>query len=239
MRNVTARRRAEEELRRANADLQQFAYAASHDLQEPLRNVSVYAQLLERRCGARLDQETGQYLRYVVEGALVSDLLAYTRAGSEDDSPEQLTDCGVVLEEVMSGLASAVKESGAELIREPLPTVYVRRGHLQQVLQNLISNALKYRKESEPPRIHVRAEPGEGIWRFSIADNGIGIAPEYHETIFGVFKRLHSSGRKYAGTGIGLAICQKIVERYGGRIWVESAPGRGSVFYFTLPRRGL
>jgi PAS domain S-box-containing protein len=238
--DISEQQQREQELQRANEDLEQFAYSASHDLQEPLRNVAVYSQLLKKRYGGALDREANEFLRYIGEGAkrmteLVSDLLAYTRAGSSADGPVEPTDSQAVLEQVLENLAQAIAESHGQVTHDRLPIVLVRPGHLQQLFQNLISNALKYRKEKEAPRVHVKAARQGSIWRFSIADNGIGIAPEYHDKVFGVFKRLHSNNEKYAGTGIGLAICQKIVERYGGRIWIESESGAGSVFHFTLP----
>ena len=165
---------------------------------------------------------------------LVSDLLAYSRAGS-DNGPVEPTDSEAVVEQVLKNLAQAIAESHGQVTHDRLPVVLVRPSHLQQLFQNLISNALKYRKEKEAPRVHMTAVREGSAWRFSVADNGIGIAPEYHDKVFGVFKRLHSNNEKYAGTGIGLAICQKIVERYGGRIWIESQSGAGAVFHFTLP----
>ena len=228
------------QLVRANQDLEQFAYSASHDLQEPLRNVAVFSQLMKKRYDGRLDEQADTFLRYIVDGAhrmghLVSDLLTYTRAAAAEDSPEGLIDTDAVLEPVLKGLGHTIEETHAIITHDRLPFVCVREMHLEQLFQNLISNALKYRRDSEPPRVHVTAEPEGEMWRFSISDNGIGIAPEYHWKVFGIFKRLHSGTQKYSGTGIGLAICQRIVERYGGRIWVESELGLGSTFHFTLP----
>ncbi len=246
-RDVTDRKRVEESLRsaneqltRVNHDLEQFAYSASHDLQEPLRNVSAYSQLLHRRYAGTLGDDGEMFLGYIVDGAqrmgqLLSDLLAYTRAGSEDDAPVALTDCEAVLERVVAGLDQTVQHTRAVITHSRLPSLCIYPGHMQQVFQNLIGNALKYRKEGEAPRVHVHAEAQNGAWQFSITDNGIGIAPEYHERIFGMFKRLHSDTEKYSGTGMGLAICQRIIERYGGRVWVESDVAAGSTFRFTFP----
>lgn len=238
--DISEQQQREHELQRANEDLEQFAYSASHDLQEPLRNVAVYSQLLKKRYGGVLGREADEFLRYIAEGSkrmaeLLSDLLAYSRAGSSADGPVEPTDSEAVLDQVLKNLAPAIAESHGQVTYERLPVVLVRPGHLQQLFQNLISNALKYRKEEEAPRVQIRASRRGSVWRFSLADNGIGIPPEYHDKVFGVFKRLHSNNQKYAGTGIGLAICQKIVERYDGRIWIESESGAGSVFHFTLP----
>lgn len=228
----------EEELRRANEDLQQFAYSASHDLQEPIRNVAVYSEIVARRYDKFLDDDGRQFLGFLREGGrrlatLVGDLLAYTRASMAELSATEL-DSNIALQNARASLAEAIRESGAEVTSDPLPKVSMGEVHLQQVFQNLIGNALKYRGEA-PPRIHISALERGSMWCFSVADNGIGIDPRYKETIFGVFKRLHN-GDQYSGTGIGLAICQRVVERYGGRIWVESEPGVGSTFYFTVPR---
>jgi len=232
----------EEELRRANDDLQQFAYSASHDLQEPIRNVAIYSEIVAERYGDLMDAEGRQFLGFLTEGGrrlsmLISDLLTYTRAGVvESDKARDTADSSAVLQHTLSSLAEAMRESGATVTHDGLPEVTMSEAHLQQVFQNLISNALKYRRD-DPPQIHISAVPDEGAWRFSVRDNGIGIDPQYKEKIFGVFKRLHCD-RRYSGTGIGLAICHRVVERYGGRIWVESAPGGGSTFCFTVPEAG-
>jgi PAS domain S-box-containing protein len=228
----------EEELRRANDDLQQFAYSASHDLQEPIRNVAIYSEIVARRYHALLDDDGRQYLEFLREGGrrlatLVNDLLAYTRATVVEPA-EKPVKASAALEKSIAGLQEAIRESSANVTRDPLPDVYMSDAHLQQIFQNLIGNALKYRNE-QAPQIHISAVERDGYWRFSVKDNGIGIDPEYKEKIFGVFKRLHHD-RKYSGTGIGLAICLRVVERYGGRIWVESEPGQGATFYFTVPR---
>jgi light-regulated signal transduction histidine kinase (bacteriophytochrome) len=195
---------------------------------------------LKKRYRTRLEAEADEFLRYIGVGAkrmeeLVWDLLAYTRAGSSGDGPVDVTDSQAVLEQVLENLKPPIEPSHGQVTDDPLPVALIRPRHLEQLFHNLSCNSLKYRKESEPPRIHVSAGRQGSSWRFSVADNGIGIAPEYHEKVFGVFKRLHSNNDRYAGTGIGLAICHKIVERYGGRIWIESEQGVGSVFPFTLP----
>ncbi|HVY91399.1 MAG TPA: PAS domain S-box protein [Bryobacteraceae bacterium] len=236
--DITEQLETERQLRRANAELEQFAYSASHDLQEPLRNVAVFAQFLRRRYAGRLDDEADVFIAQVTEGAqrmaqLISDLLAYTRSGSEQEVA-RVVNAASLLEAALVALKQLIAETGAAITHDALPAVHARGPHLQQLFQNLIGNALKYRNESEPPRIHIAAQKRGSNYEFSIADNGIGIPPEYHERIFGVFKRLHSDP-KYGGTGIGLAICRKIVEQYGGRIWVASQPGAGATFYFTLP----
>jgi signal transduction histidine kinase len=231
----------EEELQRANDDLQQFAYSASHDLQEPIRNVAIYSEIVAKRYRNQLDADGQQFLGFLTEGGrrlstLINDLLAYTRAGAvPGDTAAARADSSVVLQHTLSSLAEAIRESGATVTHDGLPEVPMSEAHLQQMFQNLIGNALKYRKD-EPPEIQISAVKADGAWRFSVRDNGIGIDPQYNEKIFGVFKRLHRD-QKYSGTGIGLAICQRVVRRYGGRIWVESAPGEGSTFCFTIPEQ--
>jgi PAS domain S-box-containing protein len=227
----------EAELRRANDDLQQFAYSASHDLQEPIRNVSVYSEIVSQRYHGVLDEEGQQFLGFLKEGGrrlatLIDDLLSYTRAGVVERIVRE-TDSSAVLQRTLSSLAEAIRESYATVTHDPLPEVCMAEAHLQQVFQNLIGNALKYRSEN-PPHIHISAVRQGAVCRFSVQDNGIGIDPQYKEKIFGVFKRLHRD-QKYNGTGIGLAICQRVVERYGGRIWVESEAGNGATFFFTVP----
>lgn len=230
------------ELQRVVADLEQFAYSASHDLQEPIRNVAIYSEILGARYGAALDAKGQQFLGFVNEGArrlemLVKDLLVYTRATSGvDGEPVAIVDANIVFEQTLASLAEAIRESGATVTRDTLPQMRVHEVHLQQILQNLIGNAIKYRSQA-PPRIHVSAINTGSQWRFSVTDNGIGIEPQYKERIFGIFKRLHTS-KQYSGTGMGLAICKRLVERYQGRIWVESEPGKGATFFFTLPAAG-
>ncbi|MCL5960742.1 MAG: ATP-binding protein [Chloroflexi bacterium] len=226
------------ELERSNADLQQFAYVASHDLQEPLRMVASYVQLLARRYQGKLDSDADEFIAYAVDGAtrmqvLINDLLAYSRVGTRG-RPPAATEASAALQEAMSNLQFAIEESGAEITHDALPAVQADRPQLVQLFQNLIGNSIKFHGE-ETPRIHVSAEPKGSDWVFSVRDNGVGIAPEYFQRIFLLFQRLHGRA-EYRGTGIGLAICKRIVERHGGRIWVESEVGRGSIFYFSLPR---
>ncbi len=224
------------ELAQSNAELQQFAYVASHDLQEPLRMVASYTQLLGQRYRGKLDQDADEFIGYAVDGAtrmqrLIRDLLEYSRVGSENTSFEQ-TDCEVVLQQVRYNLSASIREHQAEVTHDPLPTVQVNPTHLTQVFQNLIGNALKFQADV-PARIHVRARALTDGWEFSVRDNGIGIQTNQFHRIFSIFQRLHGQG-EYPGTGIGLAICKRIVEKYGGTIRVESEPGKGSTFYFTL-----
>ena len=243
-RDITARKEAEEKLAeernllaRSNAELEQFAYVASHDLQEPLRAVASCVQLLQKRYGDQLDARAGEFITHAVDGtkrmqALITDLLAFSRLGTHPH-PFAPADCATVLEDALANLAVAIQESGAVVQHDPLPTVLADASQLAQVFQNLIGNAIKFRAERRPEiRVGARREAGE--WRFAVSDNGIGIEPQYFERIFRVFQRLHTRVHS-PGTGIGLAICKKIVERHGGRIWIESQPGQGSTFYFTLP----
>jgi PAS domain S-box-containing protein len=237
--DVTEQRQVELELRRANSDLEQFAYSASHDLKEPLRNVTVYAEVFARRYRSVLDARGETYLRFITEGAsrmeeLIGELLAYTEIRREDESPADPIDAREVFDSVRLVFADKIAAASAEVACGHLPSVRMRAAHLTLLLQNLIGNALKY-CEGRPPSVRVWGEDCGSMVRFAVGDNGIGIAEEYKETIFGIFKRLHTRDQ-YSGTGMGLAICQRIVERYGGRIWVESEPGKGSVFYFTAPR---
>jgi PAS domain S-box-containing protein len=243
IRDVSERKQAEARLRqtaaelaRSNAELEQFAYVASHDLQEPLRMVASYTQLLARRYRGRLDADADEFIGFAVDGAvrmqrLIQDLLAYSRVGTRG-KPFAPTDCGAVVDQVIVDLGPAIAESGATVTRDPLPTLPADAVQLEQLFLNLIGNAIKYRAVA-PPRVHITAEPQAGGWRFAVRDNGIGIDPQYAERIFVIFQRLHTRD-EYPGTGIGLAICKKIVERHGGRIWVESRPGQGATFYFTL-----
>ena len=224
------------ELARSNAELEQFAYIASHDLQEPLRMVAAYTQLLGERYRGRLDENADKFIGYACEGALrmqtlIQDLLAFSRAGRSDACVR--VDCKTVMNEVLLSLGPAINESGATVTFTELPEVWADRSQIMQVLQNLIGNAIKFRGK-EAPVISVQAEKEGEHWLFSVSDNGIGIAPEHAENIFVVFQRLHTR-TEYAGNGIGLAICKKIVEHCGGKIWVEAQPDHGSVFKFTLP----
>lgn len=245
--DITERKQAEEALRlsnealrRANADLEQFAYSASHDLQEPIRNISLSSEILATQYGHMLSGKAVNYLSFITAGAkrmekLVRDLLMYTQSTSSQEPIAEDVDVTLALGKALGNLSAAINESHAQVFFDKLPSVRVREIQLQQLFQNLISNGIKYRRENESPRIEVKAERQGAEWLFSVRDNGIGIQPEYTERVFGIFKRLHPEA-KYTGTGIGLAICQRIVERNGGRIWVESAGlGKGSTFYFTLP----
>ncbi len=225
------------ELARSNADLQQFAYVASHDLQEPLRMVASYTQLIAKRYKGKLDTDADEFIGYAVEGAtrmqrLINDLLAYSRVTTQGKAFEQV-DCNRILEDVLSNLQIAIEENRAVVTHGALPVVTADGGQLGQLFQNLIGNAVKFHGE-EPPRVHVSAELRNNEWQFSVLDNGIGVDPQYAERIFVIFQRLHNR-EEYPGTGIGLALCKKIVERHGGRIWMQSPIGRGSIFYFTLP----
>lgn len=229
-----------DELARSNADLEQFAYVASHDLQEPLRMVTAYTQLLAERYRGKLDESADKFIGYASEGAqrmqvLIQDLLAFSRVGRQETSSASV-DCNDVLKEVLQSLAAAIEESGAVVTHADLPVVWADRTQVAQLLQNLIGNGIKFRGQ-EPPAISVQAEKADERWQFSVSDNGIGIAPEYAENIFIVFQRLHARS-EYPGNGIGLAICKKIVERNGGKIWAESQPGSGTTFKFTLPGHG-
>jgi signal transduction histidine kinase len=241
--NITARHQAEEELKRtlaelarSNEELQRFADVASHDLQEPLRMVSSYTQLLARRYKGRLDADADEFIAYAVDGAnrmqeLITDLLEYSRVGTRGKSFAPV-DSAAVLGQALTNLKAAIEESGAVVTHDPLPTLLADKTQLTQLFQNLVGNAIKFRGQ-EPPRIHVSAEQQGNAWVFSVRDHGIGIDPQYSERIFAIFQRLHTR-EEYPGTGIGLAVCRKIVERHHGRIWVESQPGQGSTFFFTL-----
>jgi PAS domain S-box-containing protein len=246
VRDVTERKRSEdalakqaEALARSNVELERFAYVASHDLQEPMRTVRSFAQLLQRRYGRELTGDAVEFFRYVTEGvarmqALINDLLAYSRVTSQGGA-FGLADCNEILRMVVESLQATIQSHGAAVTADQLPTVLGDATQLGQVFQNLIANAIKFHGK-ESPRIRVGAEERPGEWAFSISDNGIGIAPEYFERIFIIFQRLHTI-EEYGGTGIGLAVCKKIVERHGGRIWVESKVGEGSTFHFTIPKR--
>jgi PAS domain S-box-containing protein len=236
--DIDEQKRIEAELRRVNQDLEQFAYSASHDLQEPLRSIKIYGELLTTRFGARLDGQASEFLEYLRSGAsrmemLVRDLLTYTQVGKLN-APAESVDTNIILHSTLSDLSQAIAESGATVTYGELPSLRVHSTHIHQLFQNLISNAIKYRRPGCPPVVDVGAQKQEGYWTFSVRDNGIGIEDEYKEHVFALFKRLHTND-EYSGTGIGLAVCQRIVERYQGRIWVESEPGRGSTFKFAIP----
>ena len=242
--DVTKQRKAEEtlklkieELKCSNSELEQFAYVSSHDLQEPLRMITSYLQLLQRRYHGNLDDKADKYINFAVDGAsrmqnLINDLLEYSRVTRNVREPKA-TNCEFILNKVLSSLKLIIKENNVIISHDPLSDIMVDTNQFIQVFQNLILNGIKFRSE-EPPKIHVSAEKKESEWVFAVQDNGIGIDPNYSERIFEIFKRLHTK-EAYSGTGIGLAICKKIVEGHGGRIWVESELGKGSTFYFTLP----
>jgi len=228
-----------DELKRSNEDLNRFASAAAHDLQEPLRGIEGFIKLLEKRYKGKLDEKADEYIDYVVDDVmrmqmLIKDLLQYSRVSAKGKvfSP---ANCSVVLEQALSNIRIALEESGAAVTYDLLPTVMGDEGQLISLFQNLIGNAIKFRS-LEPLKIHVSAKREDNEWIFSVRDTGIGIDPKQAERIFVIFQRLHTR-QDYPGTGIGLAICKRIVERHGGRIWVESQPGSGATFYFTIPER--
>jgi len=271
IRDITERKRVEKELKQlkqkidklalSNKELEQFAYVASHDLQEPLRMVTSYLQLLSRRYKGKFDADAGEFIGFATDGAtrmqrLIDDLLIYARVGTRSKEFEP-TDCEAVLQQSLNNLKVSIDEKGARVTHDPLPTVMADYLQLTQLFQNLIGNAIKFHAD-EPPHIHVSCKSieewevqngelkseirnlkskNEKGWIFSVSDNGIGIAPEFAERIFIIFQRLYDR-EKYPGTGIGLAVCKRIVECHGGRIWVESEPGKGSTFSFTIPAEG-
>lgn len=237
IRDVTDQRRLTRELRRSNEELEQFAYVASHDLQEPLRMVAGYAQLLKRRYADKVDAEGNEYIEFAVDGvkrmqALINDLLAFSRLNTRGKTFASVS-MDDVLKQVLANLKVVIDEARAQIIAAALPTVIGDRTQLVQVLQNLIGNALKFHRPEVVPEIRVSAVRDGAMWKFSVADNGIGIEPEYREKVFVIFQRLHSR-EQYPGTGIGLAICKKVVERHGGRIWIDSQTDKGTTFHFTL-----
>jgi len=237
-RDITGRKKADADMRRANRDLEQFAYSASHDLQEPLRTINVYSELLTQRYGDKLDEQALEFLGYIRNGAvrmetLIRDLLSYTQVSKLDVVSEN-TDAGEALSKALAGLQGAINESNARVTADQLPSVRMHGSHLCQVFQNLVGNALKYRSAERVPLVHISAERQRGYLLFSVSDNGIGIDPKYKETIFDLFKRLHTS-KEYEGTGLGLAICERIVTQYNGQIWVDSEGGTGSIFKFRIP----
>ena len=244
-RDITERTQAERnlklvmtELERSNKELEQFAYVASHDLQEPLRMVTSYMQLLARRYKGKLGTDADEFIAFAVDGAtrmqlLINDMLAYSRVGTVGKK-FQPVDCTAILAKTLANnLKAAIEDSGAQVTHDPLPTVLADSAQVVQLFQNLIGNAIKFHG-AQPPVIHISAVQKEHEWVFSVRDNGIGIEPQYAERIFVIFQRLHAR-EEYAGTGIGLAICKKVVERHGGRIWLESQAGAGATFSFTIP----
>jgi light-regulated signal transduction histidine kinase (bacteriophytochrome) len=232
-------RSRQQALIQANADLEQFAHSASHDLREPLRSIGIYSDLLARSYGPSFDEKGREFLGFIQSGAkrmdaLLGDLLSYAHASSISDDAVEPVQAVRPLEAALESLSGAIRESNAQISVGEMPVVRMHESHLSQIFQNLIGNAIKYRKKNEPLLIEVSARKADCHWMFGITDNGIGIPPAYKETIFGIFKRLHTNS-ECSGTGMGLAICQRIVERYQGRIWVESEPGQGSTFLFSVP----
>ena len=229
-----------EELTRSNAELEQFAYISSHDLQEPLRMIASYLQLLERKYKGKLDAKADKYIHFSVDGAtrmqnLIDDILDFSRVTTRAKELKP-TDLEPIYKEVLSNLKVSIDENKAIISHDPLPVVMADKTQISQVFQNLINNAIKFRSKDQP-KINISVKKEENQWIFAVHDNGIGINPKHSDRIFEVFKRLHKK-REYTGTGIGLAICKKIIERHGGHIWVESELGKGSIFYFTLPKTG-
>ena len=245
IRDISARKRAESEregaerdLERSNLELEQYAYVASHDLQEPLRSIGGFAQLLEERYGDKLDDDGKRFIGFISKGvarmqALIADLLTYSRAG-QNTLRTQEVDTGALVHETLSSLDAAIRDAGAEVDVGNLPVIHADRAALAQLFGNLLSNALKFSDGHRPPHVDVFAARDDGGWRFTVADNGLGIDAKDADRVFGMFERLHGEDA-YGGTGIGLAICKRIVERHGGRIWYEPSPGGGAAFSFTLP----
>jgi len=242
MSDETVRKQLQDSLTESNTALEQFAYVASHDLQEPLRTMRSYAELLTSKYRGKLDADADQFLGFIVSAAarmssLIHDLLAYARLTTEEERPVSVA-LDEDLEAALTHLDGAIKESGASVTHDPMPTLPVDRGQMVRLFQNLIGNAVKYRKADEPVHVHLSAELTGGEWVISIRDNGIGFDPKYASAIFQPFKRLHTA-EEFPGTGVGLAICRRIVQAQGGRIWAESKLGEGTTFFFTLPVESL
>lgn len=238
--DITGRKKIEDELKRSNKELQQFAYVASHDLQEPLRTIASFTQLLARRYEGKLDEDADEFIGYIVDASIrmkqqIEDLLEFSRVMTRGGNLEMVNSKEIV-KQVISSLKSFIDENNAEISCDPLPEVCADPRQLARLFQNLINNSVKFRKPDEPPKIHISAKNDENAkeYVFSVSDNGIGIEPQYQDRIFTIFQRLHTLD-EYHGTGIGLAVAKKIVARHDGHIWVESKPGKGSTFYFTLP----
>jgi len=238
IRDASERQKLEQALERATEELHRFTFTVSHDLKEPLRTVTSFTELLERRYKGKLDADADEFLRHITEGVarmsqLLKDILDYSQAGRADRTHPEPAQAANILQWALMNLDGLVKQTGAVITYDALPTVRADQTQLMIVLQQLIGNSIKFRS-AEPPRIHISATPApNGMWEFAVRDNGIGVAPEQTERVFGVFKRLH--GRDVPGTGIGLAICRKIIQAHNGRIWMESEPGRGATVRFTLP----
>ena len=232
-------RSRQEALSQANADLEEFAHSASHDLREPLRSIGIYGDLLARNYGKLLDERGIECLSFIRSGAsrmhsLLDDLLSYAHASSIPETAFEPVNAMIPLQWALDNLTGAIQESHARITIGDMPVVRMRKSHLSQLFQNLIGNSIKYRKPNEEIEIQLSATQVDGGWTFTVRDNGIGVPPAYKETIFGIFKRLHANS-EYSGTGMGLAICKRIVERYRGRIWVESEAGSGANFFFSIP----
>jgi PAS domain S-box-containing protein len=246
-RDITERKKMEkkvqqlvEELKRSNTELEQFAYVASHDLQEPLRMISSYVQLLSRRYTGKLEKDADEFIEFAVDGSsrmmgMIQALLTYSRVGTKGKPPEP-TNCEDILAQTLRNLQAALEEKGAEVTHDPLPTIMADGIQMGQLFQNLIGNGVKFQEEGVRPHVHVSVEDKGDYWLFSFKDNGIGIDPQYKDRIFIIFQRLHGK-QEYKGTGIGLAVCKRIVERHGGTIWVDSELGKGATFKFTIPKR--
>jgi len=242
---LTERKKVEEKMRilmedliRSNTELEEFAYVASHDLQEPLRMVASFTQLLQNRYQDKLDDEANEFINFAINGAtrmqgLINDLLAFSRIGTKGISFSP-TDMNIILENVLENIRQSIIITDAEITYDPLPVIIADGSQMTQILQNLVTNAIKFRRE-EPPAIHVSGEAKADKWIFSVRDNGIGIDSQYFDRIFIIFQRLHKKD-EYGGTGIGLAICKKIIEHHRGKIWLESELGKGSTFFFTIPK---